>query len=127
VAVGTDIIHIHPGFDPEATGRATHLDFRLFASVIAALEGGVYINVGSAVVLPEIFLKAIALVRNRGYKVDRFTAVNMDFIRHYRPTTNVVQRPTSRGGKGYSLIGHHEIMFSILAAAVIEETGASAD
>jgi hypothetical protein len=127
VAVGTDIIHIHPGFDPEATGRATHLDFRLFASVIAALEGGVYINVGSAVVLPEIFLKAIALVRNRGYKVDRFTAVNMDFIRHYRPTTNVVQRPTSRGGKGYSLIGHHEIMFSLLAAAVIEETGASAD
>jgi len=126
VAMGTDIIHIHPEFDPEATGKATHLDFRLFASVVAELEDGVYMNVGSAVVLPEIFLKALTLVRNRGYKVDRLTAVNMDFIRHYRPTTNVVHRPTSRGGRGYSLIGHHEIMFSLLAAAVIEEMGVSA-
>jgi len=121
VAMGTDIIHIHPGFDPEATGKATHLDFRLFASVVAALEEGVYMNVGSSVVLPEVFLKALTLVRNRGNKVDRFTAVNMDFIRHYRPTTNVVHRPTSRGGRGYSLIGHHEIMFPLLAAAVLEE------
>ena len=121
VAMGTDTIHIHPGFDPEATGKASYLDFRLFASVVAALQGGVYMNVGSAVVLPEVFLKALTLVRNMGYKVDRFTTVNMDFIRHYRPTTNVVHRPTSKGGRGYSLIGHHEIMFPLLAAAVIEK------
>lgn len=121
VAIGTDIIHIHPGFDPGAAGKASHLDFRLFASVVAALENGVYLNIGSAVILPEVFLKALTLVRNMGHKVERFTAVNMDFIRHYRPMTNVVSRPTSRGGKGYSLIGHHEIMFPLLAAAVIEE------
>lgn len=121
VAVGTDIIHIHPGFDPAAAGKASHLDFRLFASVVAALEGGVYLNVGSAVVLPEVFLKALTLVRNLGHKVDRFTTVNMDFIRHYRPMTNVVCRPTSKGGSGYSLVGHHEIMLPLLAAAVIEK------
>jgi len=121
VAIGTDIIHMHPAFDPEAAGKATHLDFRQLASVVATLEEGVYLNVGSAVILPEVFLKALTLVRNMGYKVDQFTAVNMDFIRHYRPTTNVVLRPTSKGGKGYSLIGHHEIMFPLLAAAVIEQ------
>jgi hypothetical protein len=121
VAVGTDIIHIHPGFDPAAAGKASHLDFRLFASVVAALEGGVYLNIGSAVVLPEVFLKALTLVRNLGHKVDRFTTVNMDFIRHYRPMTNVVCRPTSKGGSGYSLVGHHEIMLPLLAAAVIEK------
>jgi hypothetical protein len=123
VAMGTDIIHIHPGFDPGAAGKATYRDFRLFAAVVAALEEGVYMNVGSAVVLPEVFLKALTLVRNMGHKVDRFTTVNMDFIRHYRPTTNVVHRPTSKGGRGYSLIGHHEIMFPLLAAAAIEEMG----
>jgi hypothetical protein len=123
VAVGTDIIHIHPGFDPEAAGKASHLDFRTFSSVIAGLEGGVYLNVGSAVILPEVFLKALTLVRNTGHKVERFTAVNMDFIRHYRSTTNVVQRPTSMGGAGYTLIGHHEIMLPLLAAAVIEALG----
>jgi hypothetical protein len=121
VAIGTDIIHIHPGFDPEAAGKASHLDFRLFSSVVAALEDGVYMNVGSAVILPEIFLKALTLVRNLGHKVEQFTAVNMDFIRHYRPTTNVVERPTSISGAGYTLIGHHEIMFPLLAAAVIEK------
>jgi hypothetical protein len=83
-------------------------------------------NVGSAVILPEVFLKALTLARNTGHKVERFTAVNMDFIHHYRPATNVVERPTSKGGKGYSLIGHHEIMFPLLAAAVIEKIGASA-
>ncbi|NVM56752.1 MAG: hypothetical protein HWN51_01340, partial [Desulfobacterales bacterium] len=123
VAIGTDILHIHHGFDPEAAGKASHLDFRLFASVVATLEDGVYMNVGSAVILPEVFLKALTLVRNMGYKVDRFTAVNMDFIQHYRATTNVVNRPTSKGGKGYTLIGHHEIMFPLLAAAVIERIG----
>ena len=121
VAVGTDIIHIHPGFDPGAAGKASHLDFRLFSSVVAGLEEGVYLNVGSAVILPEVFLKALTLVRNTGHKVEQFTAVNMDFIRHYRSTTNVVERPTSMGGAGYTLIGHHEIMFPLLAAAVIEK------
>jgi hypothetical protein len=122
VAMGTDIIHIHPGFDPEAAGRATHHDFRLFSSVVADLEGGVYMNVGSAVVLPEVFLKALTLVRNLGHRVERFTTVNMDFIRHYRSTTNVVDRPTSLAGKGYTLIGHHEIMLPLIAAAVIEQS-----
>ena len=121
VAIGTDIIHIHPGFDPEAAGRATHDDFRLFASVVAALEDGVYMNIGSAVIMPEVFLKALTLVRNLGHQVKRFTTVNMDFIRHYRPMTNVVHRPTASGGQGYALIGHHEIMFPLLAAAVIEK------
>ena len=125
VAIGTDTVHIHPGFDPEATGKASHLDFRLFASVVAALQDGVYMNVGSAVILPEVFLKALTLVRNIGHKVERFTTVNMDFIRHYRSTTNVVERPTSMGGKGYTLIGHHEIMFPLLAAAVIEKISQS--
>jgi hypothetical protein len=78
-------------------------------------------NVGSAVIMPEVFLKALTLVRNMGHKVERFTAVNMDFIRHYRSTTNVVERPTSMGGAGYTIVGHHEIMFPLLAAAVIEE------
>ncbi len=121
VAIGTDIIHIHPEFEPGAVGRASHLDFRLFASVIAGLEEGVYLNVGSAVILPEVFLKALTLVRNMGHKVEKFTTVNMDFIRHYRPTTNVITRPVSMGGKGYTLLGHHEIMFPLLAAAVIEK------
>jgi len=121
VAIGTDILHIHPGFDPAAVGKASHIDFRLYASVVSALEGGAYLNVGSAVVLPEVFLKALTLVRNLGHKVDTFTTVNMDFIRHYRPMTNVVCRPTSKGGIGYNLVGHHEIMFPLLAAAIIEE------
>ena len=127
VAIGTDIIHIHPGFDPEAAGKASYDDFRLFASVVAALEDGVYMNVGSAVIMPEVFLKALTLVRNLGHKVKRFTTVNMDFIRHYRPMTNVVHRPTASGGHGYALIGHHEMMFPLLAAAVIEKMVPSGD
>lgn len=120
-AIGTDIIHIHPGFDAGMMGAASHRDFRLFASVVSSLEGGVYMNVGSAVVLPEVFLKALTLTRNLGHNVTKFTAVNMDFIRQYRSITNVVQRPTSSGGRGYNLIGHHEIMFPLLAAAVVEQ------
>ncbi len=120
VALGTDIIHIHPGVDPAATGTATHLDFRIFARLVSSLEGGVYLNLGSAVLMPEIFLKALTLVRNLGYHVQDFTTVNMDFHRHYRPRVNVVERPTRGGGKGYELIGHHEIMLPLLAAAVIE-------
>lgn len=120
VAMGTDIIHAHPSMDPAATGRASHLDFRLFARLVSTLQGGVFINLGSAVILPEVFLKALSLVRNLGHTVREMTTVNMDFIRHYRPMTNVVQRPTLEGGKGYSLVGHHEIMFPLLAASVIE-------
>ncbi|MFC1856440.1 hypothetical protein ACFL9U_00395 [Thermodesulfobacteriota bacterium] len=121
VAIGTDILHMHPGFDPKAAGGATHRDFRTFASVIAALEGGVYLNVGSAVILPEVFLKAVALARNLGYRLENFTTVNMDFIRHYRPLTNVVNRPTGQGGQGINLVGHHEIMLPLIAAGVIEQ------
>jgi hypothetical protein len=120
VALGTDIIHLHPSVDPAATGTATHLDFRIFAGLVASLENGVYFNLGSAVILPEIFLKALTLVRNLGHQVQEFTAVNLDFNRHYRPTVNVLERPTQQGGKGFELIGHHEIMFPLLAAAVIE-------
>jgi hypothetical protein len=120
VALGTDIIHLHPSVDPAATGTATHLDFRIFAGLVASLENGVYLNLGSAVILPEIFLKALTLVRNLGHQVQEFTAVNLDFNRHYRPTVNVLERPTQQGGKGFELIGHHEIMFPLLAAAVIE-------
>jgi hypothetical protein len=120
VAMGTDTIHFHPSVDGAAIGKTSHLDFRIFASLVSRLEGGVFINLGSAVVLPEVFLKALSLVRNLGHKVKRFTTLNMDFIRHYRPMTNVVQRPTLEGGEGYFLIGHHEIMVPLLAAAVIE-------
>lgn len=120
VALGTDIIHIHPSVDGAAIGQTSHLDFRLFATLISRLQDGVFINLGSAVILPEVFLKALSLVRNTGFEVDDFTTVNMDFIRQYRPMTNVVNRPTLGGGKGYALVGHHEIMFPLLAAAVIE-------
>ena len=120
VAIGTDIIHFHPNVDGASIGKASHLDFRIFARLVSTLEEGVFINLGSAVVLPEVFLKALTLVRNLGYLARDFTTVNMDFIRHYRPMTNVVHRPTLDGGKGYNLVGHHEIMFPMLAAALIE-------
>ncbi len=120
VAIGTDIIHMHPRFDPAATGEASHRDFRLFASLVATLEGGVYLNVGSAVILPEIFLKAVTLARNLGHTLDDFMTVNLDFIRHYRPLTNVIQRPTARGGIGINLVGHHEILLPLIAAGVID-------
>ncbi len=120
VAIGTDIIHMHPGFDPKAAGGASHRDFRIFASIISTIEEGVFINIGSAVILPEVFLKAITLVRNLGYDLKNITTVNMDFIRHYRPMTNVVNRPTKEGGKGFHLTGHHEIMLPLVAAGVIE-------
>lgn len=121
VAMGTDIIHMHPDFDPGACGAASHLDFRIFASKIAELEKGVFINAGSAVILPEIFLKALTLARNLGHTPENFTTVNLDFIQHYRPMTNVVNRPTMKGGKGYSIVGHHEILIPLIAAGVIEK------
>ena len=120
VAIGTDIIHFHPAVDGAAIGKTSHLDFRIFASLVSHLEGGVYINLGSAVILPEVFLKALTLVRNLGFSVKTFTTVDMDFIRHYRPMTNVVKRPTLEGGEGFSFIGHNEIMFPLLTAALIE-------
>ncbi|MGD8740590.1 MAG: deoxyhypusine synthase family protein [Desulfobacterales bacterium] len=123
VAIGTDIIHMHPHFDAARTGIATHRDFRLFSSVVATLEHGVYLNVGSAVILPEIFLKAVTLARNLGHTLDQFTTVNLDMVAHYRPLTNVINRPTARGGKGINLVGHHEIMLPLIAAGVIEQLG----
>ncbi len=121
VAVGTDIIHMHPSADGAAIGLGSLRDFRLFCSVVASLDGGVYINLGSAVLLPEVFLKAVTTARNLGAPLEKITTVNMDFIQGYRPNTNVVRRPTQKGGRGYSLTGHHEIMFPLLAAAVLEE------
>jgi hypothetical protein len=121
VAIGTDIIHMHPGFDAQAAGSASHRDFKTFAAVIASLQEGVYLNVGSAVILPEVFLKAVTLVRNLDHKLTKFTTVNMDFIQHYRPVTNVVHRPTAQGGQGFNLTGHHEIMLPLIAAGVIEQ------
>jgi hypothetical protein len=120
VAIGTDIIHMHPDFDAAACGAASFNDFRLFTSQIAKLEKGVYINAGSAVIMPEVFLKALTLARNLGSKLDDFTTVNLDFIRHYRPLTNVVNRPTLGKGKGFSIVGHHEILIPLIAAGVIE-------
>ncbi len=121
VAIGTDTLHFHPSADGAAIGKTSHLDFRIFARLVSKLEQGVFINLGSAVILPEVFLKALSLVRNLGHEVRRFTTLNMDFIRQYRPQTNVVLRPTLSGGAGYTLVGHHEIMFPLLAAAVIEQ------
>ncbi len=122
VAIGTDIIHMHPSFDGKATGETAHRDFLTFCSLVSDLEGGVYINLGSAVLMPEIFLKAVTLSRNLGNPLRHFTTVNMDFVQHYRPNTNVVRRPTQSGGKGYALTGHHEIMLPLLAAAIIESS-----
>jgi hypothetical protein len=121
VAVGTDIVHMHPACDPGALGRATHLDFRLFAAEVSRMGGGgVYLNVGSAVMLPEVFLKAVTLARNLGHTLTDFATANLDFIQSYRPNTNVVERPTRGVGRGYSLTGHHEILVPLLAAALIE-------
>ena len=121
VAVGTDIVHVHPACDPGAVGRATHLDFRIFAAEVARLGGGgVYLNVGSAVLLPEVFLKAVTLARNLGHRLRDFATANLDFIQSYRPSTNVVLRPTLGVGRGYSLTGHHEILVPLLAAALVE-------
>jgi hypothetical protein len=120
VAIGTDIIHMHPDASGAALGEGSLRDFRYFVSSVARLRGGVYLNCGSAVVLPEVFLKAVALARNKGISLDGLTTVNLDFIRHYRPQTNVVSRPTAGIGKGYTLVGHHEIMMPLLAAALID-------
>lgn len=118
VAIGTDIIHMHPKCDAAALGLGSHRDFMKFAEQVASLEGGVYINFGSAVILPEVFLKSITLVRNLKFKVDKICTANFDFIQAYRERVNVVQRPTSNGGRGFSFTGHHEILLPLLAAAL---------
>jgi len=124
VAIGTDIVHMHPACDPSAVGRATHLDFRLFAAQVARLGGGgVYLNVGSAVVLPEVFLKAVTLVRNLGHELADFATASLDFVQGYRPSVNVVDRPVRGVGRGYQLIGHHELVLPLLAAALVEKDG----
>lgn len=126
VAIGTDIVHLHPACDPAALGRSSHLDFRLFAAQVAELGGGgVYLNVGSAVLLPEVFLKAVTLARNLGHDLRDFATANLDFIQSYRPQTNVVQRPTRGVGRGYSLTGHHELLVPLLAAALLEGSHSS--
>jgi len=121
VAMGTDIVHVHPSCDGAAIGRASHLDFRILAARVARLGGGgVYLNIGSAVLLPEVFLKAVTVARNLGHPIRNFTTANFDFIQGYRPNTNVVNRPTKGVGRGYSLTGHHEIMIPLLAAMLVE-------
>ena len=122
VAIGTDTPHMHPAADAAAIGSATHRDFRLLCSLVAALDdGGVYLNVGSAVVLPEVFLKAVSAVRNLGHPLAGFTTVNLDFVQHYRPKLNVVERPhAGSGGAGYALTGHHELLVPLLAACLVE-------
>jgi hypothetical protein len=119
--IGADIIHLHPNADGASIGQTSHQDFRLLTSLVKELDGGgVYLNLGSAVTLPEIFLKAVTVVRNLGVPLENFTTANFDFIQHYRPNTNVVKRPVANGaGQGYSLTGHHELMIPLLAAAII--------
>lgn len=120
VAMGTDIIHMHPDASGAAIGEGSLRDFRYFTSHVSRLAGGVYLNIGSAVLLPEVFLKAVSLVRNRGVALDGLTTVNMDFLRMYRAETNVVRRPVAGVGKGYSLTGHHELMLPLLAAMLVD-------
>ncbi len=120
VAVGTDIVHQSPHANGAHIGAASYADFLKFASVVAQLEGGAVLNFGSAVIMPEVFLKALALARNLGNRVERFAAADFDMIRSYRPAENLVRRPTSLGGKGYLITGHHEIMLPLFAAAVLD-------
>ena len=122
LAIGTDIIHVHKTANGADLGAATHHDFRLFCSLVTQLTGGgVYLNLGSAVIMPEVFLKAVTVIRNLGLPLVDFTTVNMDFIQHYRPLTNVVRRPVAGVGRGFSLTGHHEIMIPLLAAAILAQ------
>ena len=122
VAIGTDVIHIHPDMDGAAVGAASFQDFKILAARVSEMgEGGVFLNVGSAVIMPEVFLKALAAARNIGANVSNFVTINLDMIQHYRPRENVLARPVSTGGQSYALTGHHEIMIPLLAAAIQEE------
>jgi len=121
VAIGTDITHQHPTADGAVLGAASYTDFRIFTSVVSELgDGGVYLNIGSAVLLPEVFLKALSIAQNLGHHVDHFTTANFDMQQHYRPLTNVVKRPTSGKSRGYTVTGHHEIMLPLLAAGILD-------
>jgi len=121
VAIGTDITHQHPSADGAVLGAASYTDFRIFTSVVSELgDGGVYLNIGSAVLLPEVFLKALSIAQNLGHHVDHFTTANFDMQQHYRPLTNVVKRPTSGQSRGYTVTGHHEIMIPLLAAGILD-------
>jgi hypothetical protein len=124
VTIGGDIAHFHPSANGQALGATTHHDFRLLADVVRTMNGGgVYLNVGSAVVLPEVFLKCVTLVRNMGHPLSDITTANFDFIQSYRPQTNVVRRPTEHGaGRGFSITGHHELTIPLLAAMLISES-----
>jgi hypothetical protein len=124
-AIGAEIIHQHPAASGAAIGDTSHRDFRRLAHSLARLDdGGVVLNLGSAVIMPEVFLKALTIARNLGAgKPQGFTSVDLDMQRHYRPRMNVVQRPTLQSGKGYEITGHHEIMVPLLVWAVIEELG----
>jgi hypothetical protein len=134
VAIGTDIIHQHPHADGASIGESSFTDFRLFTAIVTELgDGGVVLNLGSAVLLPEVFLKALTIARNIGHRVTHFTTANFDMIQQYRPLENVVKRPTNMGGQGYAFTGHHEIMIPLLANAIccrlaegtVEESGFS--
>ncbi len=117
IAIGTDVIHNHPAASGEALGKGSFIDFRIFTQAVSELgDGGVFLNLGSAVIIPEVLLKAVSLVRNSGKKLENFTTANLDFIQHYRPTQNVVKRPVGESGTGIALTGHHEIMVPLLAA-----------
>ena len=119
VAIGTDIIHQHPAANGAAIGAASFTDFRLLTAFVADLEGGgVVLNLGSAVILPEVFLKALTIARNLGHIVSHFTTANFDMNQQYRPVENIVKRPTEMGGKGYTLTGHHELMIPLLVQAI---------
>src|SRR5262245_9743102 len=120
VAIGTDIVHIHPSADGAAIGQTTYQDFLLLCSLVRDLNnGGVYLNLGSAVVLPEVFLKTVTVVRNLGFTLTDFSTANFDFIQQYRPLTNVVRRPVAGGGRGFSFTGHHELLIPLLAASIL--------
>ncbi len=122
VAIGTDIIHLHRNADGASLGQASLQDFRLLCDIVRELDkGGAYLNIGSAVIMPEVFLKTVTVVRNLGFPLENFTTANFDFIQHYRPLTNVVRRPVAGSGRGFSFIGHHEIMVPLLAAMVLSE------
>ena len=118
VAIGTDFVHMHPVTDGAKLGRATYEDFKIFCAAVGRLAEGVYVNVGSAVVLPEVFMKAVAVASNAGKSLDGLVTANLDMVQHYRPTENVIRRPP---GEGLAICGHHEIMLPLLRAALVSE------
>ena len=121
VAIGADILHMHPGANGAALGQASFNDFRVFCRAVSECSGGVYVNLGSAVILPEVFLKALTVAQNLGPRLTDFTTINIDMNAHYRPVENVVRRPAAVGGRGFNLIGRHEILIPLLAQAIVEE------